>query len=138
MNSPTCLHHYWPLCSQMLPVSGSKVLLFSDAAPDTWKEVLDQVFAVDGRSAATRLKWKPSRYGGRPIESPSATTMALAAARRKGHRPHSTLDHITEVIVRGELGREGGQVLRRLMTHLSTAIGLETTETDYSRGPRLG
>ena len=42
------------------------------------------------------------------------------------------------MIARRELGKEDGEVLRRLMQHLVTNTGLQLSETQYDRAPRVG
>ncbi|CAK0855972.1 unnamed protein product, partial [Prorocentrum cordatum] len=63
LTSSTCAPYCWPVCSQPLPISGSRAFLSSEAPPGTWTEVIDQAFVADASSAATRLRWRPSRYG---------------------------------------------------------------------------
>ena len=136
--SPTCLHHFWPLCSQMLPISGGKTLLYSDAAAEVWTDTLDRVLAQDAGSAATRLKWKPSRFGGRAIACPSVMPSAVPASRQKPKLHHSMHDHITDIRVMGEVGREDAEVLRRILAHAIDITGLQLTETAVDATPKPG
>ena len=123
VNNAMGLSHFWPLCTQMLVLSQSRALVLSDASRDTWVEVMDHVLAVDPVSAASRLRWKPSR-GGRPVATPSATRAATAAIRRKAHKQPAAIDHLTEITVRGELGKEDREVMNLLMGHLASSTGL--------------
>ena len=127
INSSMGLPHFWPLCSQLLVLSPSRVLVLSGASGETWITVLDQLLAQDPGAAATCLRWKPSR-GGRPVATPSATTAALAATRKKANRKPAALDLLTEVIIRGEVGQEDGEVMRLLMSHVATSTGIVMTE----------
>ena len=138
VNSPLSAHHYWKLCTQMIAVSSSKILVHSNAAAEVWTETLDMVLAMDVHSAATKLKRKPSKNGGRPVASPSATSSVLAASKKTGDKPSSTLDYITDLAVRGEVGREDGEVLRLLIAHACTATGCTIKETDAGSNPKLG
>ena len=110
----------------------------TDAAVQLWQQKMDTVLASDPDSAATRLKWKPSRCGGRALATPSATTTALSASRRRkgATRGSTSLDHIAELAIKGEVGREDGEVLKLLITHLSSATGIALVEADPARGLR--
>ena len=55
INGPAGTHHYWPLCTQMVAVSASKLLVYTEAASNTWTETLDRVLPMDVTFAATRL-----------------------------------------------------------------------------------
>ena len=66
----------------------------------------------DPSAAATKLKWKPSRFGGRAIAWPSVTASALAVSRQKPKLHNSVHDHVTDIRVMGEVGREDAEVLR--------------------------
>jgi len=138
INGPSSTHHYWPLCTQMIAVSNSKLLIYTEATVETWTEVMDRVLAMDANSAATKLKWKPSKNGGRPIASPTATTSALAATRRKANKSASMTDYIAEVTVKGEMGKEDAEVLRRLMVHACTVTGFNVKEAADGRSPKTG
>ena len=58
--------------------------------------------------------------------------------RRNAARPASSLDYITEVILKGEVGREDGEVLRRIMDHTYNATGITLQEIAVGREPRFG
>ena len=139
-SGPSCVHHFWPLCTQLLALSATKMLLVSSASPETWTSKLDEVLMNDVTQAAQRLKWKPSRNGGRTIATPSATQVSLAATRRtRGHPNAASLSSRTvEVQALGELGREDAAVLRQLMTVTLATAGLSLAETPPDRGSRAG
>ena len=126
------------LCSEMVVLSNDKVLVYSDAASEVWSNKLDQIQSQDALAAATRLKWKPSKNGGCPVASPSATTTALSATRKQVGIGPSSMDHITEVILKGEVGREDAEVMSRIMAHAATSTGLTLKETAATTMPRIG
>ena len=63
---------------------------------------------------------------------------ALASGRRRGLRQASDRDYVTELIATGELGKEDGEVLKRIMQHVCAQMGIKLVETDYSREARVG
>ena len=131
-------HLFWELCSELVAVSRTKILVISDASAEIWTSVMDRAMQEDTSETHFKLKWKPSRNGGRTIATPTATTAALAASRRQGNCVASSRDFFTDVAIQGEVGREDGEVMRLLMTHLVRATGLDIKETDYSRDPKSG
>ena len=59
-SSPLSLHHYWPLCTQLVPLSPTKALVFTDASAEVWTQVMDTTMRTDSMETSVRLKWKPS------------------------------------------------------------------------------
>ena len=94
---------------------------------------MDLVLANDAADSSARLKWKTSKFGGRAIATPTATTTALAASRRGGNRRVSLLDHATTIALQGEVGREDGEALVKLMSHVvaSTGLGLRPAASPH-------
>eukprot|EP00959_Pyramimonas_sp_CCMP1952_P170899 3571206-Pyramimonas_sp.AAC.1 len=90
----------------MLALDSKRYLVVTAASNDTWSEVMDQVYLHDKQSAATRLKWKPSRNGGRVEATPSATATMLNAERRLGNKANRISEQIAEIVVKGELGKD--------------------------------
>ena len=135
-----CVHHFWPLCSQLLALSPTKLLVVSTATSETWTAKMDEVMTADLTMAAHRLKWKPSRNGGRTVAAPSATQASLAATRRNRGQPNlaALSTRTVEVQALGELGREDADVLRQLMLHTLTTAGLTLSETPADRAPKAG
>lgn len=139
-SSPANLARFWPLCTQLLAVTRTKLLVITTAEGASWTSIMDAVLQEDASETSFRLKWKASRNGGRSIAVPSATEAALAAGRRRGNTraTPSDLDYVTDLIAMGELGKEDGEVLRYLMRHLCTATGLQIEESAYTSPPRVG
>ena len=61
VSNPMCVHHSWPLCTEIVALSADKFLIYSEVASETWTERLDFVLGQDARVAAIKLKWKPSK-----------------------------------------------------------------------------
>jgi hypothetical protein len=137
INSPLGLSHFWPVCFQLIPLSQNKVLVYTEAAAETWIGIMDELLRQDPDAAATKLKWKASRFGGRPFAVPSATNTTLGAtSRQAGKTAGSRMDHITDIALRGEIGREDSAGLKSLMQHLITKTGLDIKAGDEQRGPK--
>ena len=132
--------HAWELSTNMVALTAEKVLLHTEAALETWQARLTSLMQQDPEAAIIRLKWRPSRHGGRPWAVPAATQVQLAAARRtSGGRKcqAAPLRNIAEIHVRGSTGYDAQGVYRQLMSHLSQTIGITLAEstTDMPAGP---
>ena len=126
------VEHAWPLCAGLLALGGGKVLIHTEAKPETWQPLLDALPQQDPQNAITRIKWRPSRYGGRLWAKPGGTRTQLAAVQRtKGGRVGQTAprSNVAEVRPRGAGACEDAQVFRALMAHLQRAAGLNLQET---------
>ena len=99
---------------------------------------MNLVLANDAADSSARLKWKTSKFGGRAIATPTATTTALAASRRGGNRRVSPLDHATTIALQGEVGREDGEVLVKLMSHVVASTGLDLRPAASPHEPTVG
>ena len=138
VTAPSDIPKFWSLYTQLAAISWTKLFVFSDTPAEQWTTMMNQVLQEDTTATAFKLKWKASRNGGRTIAVPSATAAALAASRRQGNANASSADLLADIIVQGEVGKEDGEVLRLLMTHLCQVTGLHLTETDYRRAPHTG
>ncbi|CAK0797650.1 unnamed protein product [Prorocentrum cordatum] len=101
-NGEGVFHHYWPLCSQMSVLSKTRFLVISEASAETWTSVMDNVYQQDPGNAASRLKHRPSRFGGRVIASPAALAPRVAAAKRRAAKGSSLADYTAEAIQVGQ------------------------------------
>ena len=119
-------------------LSSRKALVYTEASVDSWTAAMDQVLTNDSGDSVARLKWRPSRNGGRTVASPTATTTALTATRRMGTRHATQLDYAATISLQGEAGKEDGEVLRQLMEHAVTATGLRLQPATSPESPQLG
>ena len=139
ITKPDNLGRFWLLCTEMLLVTRSKVLVRTGAREDRWKTVMDELIRGDLGELAFRLKYKPSRNGGRAIATPADTEIAIAAGRRlamAGER-QAAQDFVADIIAVGEVGREDGEVLRYIMSHVCSATGLAIRESSYLAPPAV-
>ena len=91
--------------------------------------------AVDGRyvhegetNIISEIPWKASKYGGRPSAVPTATSSALAAARRrkgKQSKEAQLTDYITDISVNGELGMDDKNTIDALVKHACAQTGVQ-------------
>ena len=124
--------HAWQMSTQMVVLSSDKLLLHTDADPETWQPKLTALLQQDAQAAILRVKWRPSRHGGRPWAQPAAVQSQLAAARRtKGGRTGQTvpLRNIAEVHIRGPVGYDAHTVYRQLAAHVTQVAGIALVET---------
>ena len=45
----------------MIPMNDRKFLITTDATEETWKNMMNDVMSNDQKTAANKLKWKPSK-----------------------------------------------------------------------------
>ena len=125
--APSVMERAWPLCSEAIFLTAKEVLIRTSASADTWTELLDVLCREGELNIISEIRWKASRFGGRPWATPSATTGALAASRRrqnKANSPEQLADFITDVRVNGETGLQDKEIMDTLFAHVCTAAGL--------------
>ena len=139
-NSPTSFFKVWPLCSQALFLSGGKMLIATEAEEGSWRPALDRLMQEEPEAAITRIRWKPSRHGGRPWLTPSATPTQLGASRRqKGASKDENVNRFfTDIQLGKDVGPEDAPVMRQLLTHLGASTPVVLQESPPSRAPRQG
>ena len=64
---PDAINDLWPLCSEAVFLAIDKVLITTEASSATWQTALDTLLQKDPEAAATKLRWRPARHGGRPF-----------------------------------------------------------------------
>eukprot|EP00959_Pyramimonas_sp_CCMP1952_P260448 5445882-Pyramimonas_sp.AAC.1 len=105
-SSTLALSQYWPLCTELVSVTPTKAVIYTSRDADAWTRAMDHVMQMDTEETSVKLRWKSSKYGGKVVAVPSATSRGLAASRRRGTAPISKHDFVAEVMVRGEIGQE--------------------------------
>ena len=132
------MRQYWPLCSQLLPIGAKKALVYTDYESSTWTGRMDYVMKNDQLETAVKIRWRASKHNGRSYATPTATSQALAASRRRGTGKTTSLHHQADVEIKGEVGRADGQVISLLMRHVVQCTGLQLRETSYQGPMQLG
>ena len=108
---------------------------------EVWRTVLNRLLEDDAECAALRVRWRPSRQGGRPWVAPSATPQQLAAHRCACGRPAAaqTLEYsAAQVVVSGSLGHDPSALLAELMRVVGGRTGLALREATAGEGFQLG
>ena len=126
-HSPTVLPHALPYRSEAL-LTADRILVRAEVAPERWIELMDRLCREGEFTLISKLRWKASRFGGRPYASPTATRAALAASRRRRGRQGQAVqqtDFVTELRVNGEAGRRDRAIFDGLMAHLTQSVGLQ-------------
>lgn len=91
--------------------------------------------------AVLRIRHRPSQGGGRILAAPEATAQQLGVSRRAARRPKAADESaFTDVAIslRGGLGAEPLDAVRRLMAVVATKAGVAFRENDASPTPEAG
>ena len=121
----------WPLCKEAIFLAQDKVLIRTEASTDAWVQLMDTLCCEGELNVITKIRWKTSRFGGRPWAVPTATSSALAASRRrrgKHGKGDQILDYVTDICVNGEVGMNDKEIMDTLVKHACTQIGMDLKE----------
>ena len=132
-HSPAALAKVNPLCSEALFLSADRLLVRTEASADTWVELLDRLCREGEATLISGLRWKASRFGGRPFALPSVTLAAMAASRRrrgKNKSPPQQVDCVTELRVNGDPGLQDRRIFDQLIAHVCQHTGLQLSAYD--------
>ena len=69
--SPSVLRHVRALCTEMLFLSTDKLLIRTEAAVESWVELMDRLCRDGESTVISKPRWKARRFGGRPFAKPS-------------------------------------------------------------------
>ena len=117
------------------------MLIRTDASADTWTTLMDGLCREGDLNLITKLRWKASRFGGRPFALPSAPLQSLAATRRRrgrAARPAQATDFMAEVRLSGDPGTQDRAIMDALMAHLVQHTGLTLRAADSASQPKPG
>ncbi|CAK0829834.1 unnamed protein product [Prorocentrum cordatum] len=121
-NLPGVARRRWPSCSHVFVLSPTR---FPLAPGDFWAAARGEVWLLGAANAATRLKRRPSGFGGRVIAAPAAVAQRADAAERRAGKSHSISDYLAEIWAQGEMCLQDSEVLNRLMQHAISSTGLQ-------------
>ena len=130
--------HAWTHCLELMALTPTKALIRTDTRQEDWTAAMDALLAADPDCAVLGVRWRPARYGGRPMASPTELPAALAATRRRKGRAAAAGLTVSELRLRGEVGLEDAATVRRLLTHVAASAGVTLTEAPADRDPRAG
>jgi len=129
-HSPSALHHANPLCSEAIFLSSDRVLVRTEASADHWVTLMDSLCKEGELTIISKLRWKASKFGGRPFAVPTASPAALAASRRRRGKQSlapQQADFVTELRVNGEVGRQDRRIFDELILHVTQSVGIQMT-----------
>ena len=139
--APTIIGRAAPLCAEACFLSPNKLLVRTEATAETWTELMDTLCREGEANVISKLRWKASRFGGRPYAHPSATTAALAASRRRrqqGGRAPQLMDYMAEVRISGDPGLQDKAIFDAIMDHVAQHTGLALRASDGREGTSSG
>ena len=136
--SISTFRHYWPLCSQLLVISPTRFLVFTETDMAVWTEVLDRVYREDPQAGASRLRCRPSHHGGRTLATPAATSTQLGANKRRSNKRASPSDKVATIVPQGDLGLGDEIILDKLMKHVCDSTGLVFKKAEDNSKPKAG
>ena len=70
-----------PLCQEALFVGPRLMTVTAEASQEQWQTIVDEAWQADPEAAILKVKWRPSRQGGRTWVAPAASAGRLRAAR---------------------------------------------------------
>jgi len=131
LSAPAAFFAVSALCEQAVYVSPKVVTCRTLAPADAWESKLQELFQADPMCSISKLKWRPSRNGGRVIAQPAATRQQVRAAQRHASQGEPNLQ--SDIRVLGILGHRTRPTLEHLVARLA-AGGLPLQEA-ADRGP---
>ena len=125
------------LCSDVVLLSTQRALVRTAVPPAVWQHALTQGVTDDPDVSVLRLRWRPSRHGGRPWAQPERTAAQLqavraqASVRLQGREPGSSiLDGDATLSLVGPKGPQPAVLLRAIMSAVSNRLQVPLRERD--------
>ena len=122
-----------PLCDEIVVVSSQLAILHTSCSKTLWEERLTELLQKSPDSSVDKLKWRPSRHGGRPwvkpitLDARAVRARALAAAREDKEAAMSAV-----VTIHGSLGAAPFALIQKVMDRIAESLGviLEPADPD--------
>ena len=122
-----------PLCDEIVVVSSQLAILHTSCSKTLWEERLTELLQKSPDSSVDKLKWRPSRHGGRPwvkpitLDARAVRARALAAAREDKEAAVSAV-----VTIHGSLGAAPFALIQKVMDRIAESLGviLEPADPD--------
>ena len=127
LTAPSALFQVWHLCDEALFLTSRLATVRTTVQQTIWQDVVENLWNEDEAAAVTKVRWRPSRSGGRAWASPAATPARLRAARRPPAARSTSAQAgpaSAELRVEGSLGYDPGAVVTSLMAVLQSHTGL--------------
>ena len=122
LSAPQAAYRIVPLCDEAAYVTPRKLTVKTLAPTDRWEHLLVDAHRSDPDCFVSRIKWRPSRNGGRTIAQAEATSGQLAAQCREATRSRAQrgeqFPRMITVRPRRELGRNAREAIQGIVNHL--------------------
>ena len=116
------------LIEDVVVLSQSRALVLPKATSAMWEVFLTAQFQQKADQGITKLRWRPSRHGGRTWAKPLALDSQIAAKRardRDSVRPDSqTPDPSGLIIIRGSLGAKPEELMEALLAAIGRSLNI--------------
>ena len=109
LSAPMALTRMWHLCAEALYLSPTRATIRTDVQQEHWQKAVDDLWAEDRDNSVLKIRWRPSRLGGRAWVTAAATLDQMRDARRRPaeREPHARAGAVSaEVSVAGSMGYE--------------------------------
>lgn len=120
-----------PLCDEMVVVSSRLVILHTSCSKTLWEETLTELLQRNPGNAVDKLKWRPSRHGGRPwvkpitLDARAVRARALAATREDKDAAVSAV-----VTIHGSLGAAPFTLIQKVMDRIAESLSVTLEHAD--------
>ena len=122
LSAPQAGYRIVPLCDEAAYVTPRKLTVKTLVPTDRWEKVLTETHMSDPDCFVPRIKWRPSRNGGRVTAQAEATAGQLAAQCRESNRARKQrADQFPILIIirpHRELGRNAREAIQGILSHL--------------------
>ena len=130
LTDPAALSKVDGFCREALYLKPKLVTIRTDVRGDDWQQRLDEIWATDPAVAVTRLRWRPSRIGGRALAAPAAARERVRAARQPAA---ARLENpgggpcTAELMTEGSLGYDPQAAVSAIMRVVRQQTGVDLT-----------
>jgi len=137
LTAPAALPKVWALCAEALFITPSLATVVTDVQQEDWQSRVDEIWAEDCEAGVSKVRWRPSRFGGRQWAVPAAVVAQGPCTRRvpRSKAVHAAGSLTAEVTLNGSLGYDPEDVVARLVLVLGTRTGLQLSRVPQGQQP---
>ena len=127
LSSAAALLKVWPLCQEALFLTSHLATVRTVCQQEDWQVKLDAIWDEDQEAAISKIRWRPSRLGGRVWASPASLVAQGPRVRRvpQSEQRGSAGMLTAEVQLAGSLGYDPDDVVAKLIEVLHARGGLQ-------------